>query len=79
MDANNKVVLDKDYSYIVNTATGERTTINIENGEFNFDLWVPAPNPGQPPVKFKDGICAALDLGNEQVPAEDFTRQEVLP
>ena len=36
--AGNKVVLDIDYSYVVDKQTGEKTTINIENGEFNFDL-----------------------------------------
>ena len=48
--AGNRVVLDPEYSYIVDKTTGEKTTINVENGEFNFDLWVPAPSPGQPPM-----------------------------
>ena len=81
VNANNKVVLDKDYSYIVNKETGERTTITLENGEFNFDLWVPAPNPGQPPLKYKDGIFAALQEEEPedavQGTQEPFTRQGV--
>ena len=68
----------------MNKATGEKTTITLENGEFNFDLWVPAPNPGQPPLKYKDGIFAALqEEGTEDIAKgttqEGFTRQEVLP
>ena len=80
--AGNKVVLDIDYSYIVDKTTGEKTTINIENGEFNFDLWVPAPNPGQPPVIYKNGVCSVLDLGgdsSDKTSEAGFIRQEILP
>ena len=80
--AGNKVVLDIDYSYIVDKTTGEKTTINIENGEFNFDLWVPAPNPGQPPMTYKNGVCAVLDLGtdtSDKTSEAGFIRQEILP
>ena len=77
--AGNNVILDKEYSYIVNKTTGEKTTINVEHGEFNFDLWVPAPPAGQPPVTLKDGTCAALDLGENENGGltKGFTRQEV--
>ena len=80
--AGNKVVLDIDYSYIVDKTTGQKTTINIENGEFNFDLWVPAPNPGQPPMTYKNGVCAALNLETDthgKTQEGGFIRQEVLP
>ena len=80
--AGNKVVLDMDYSYMVDKTTGENTTINIENGEFNFDLWVPAPNPGQPPVTFKNGVCPVLDLGggsSDKTSEAGFIGQEILP
>ena len=43
VNAGNKIILDTDYSYIVNKATGEKTEVTVENGEFLFDLWVPAP------------------------------------
>ena len=77
--AGNKVVLDIDYSYVVDKQTGEKTTINIENGEFNFDLWVPAPSPGQPVMAFRNGVCAALDLGDDSSDKTQelgFIRQE---
>ena len=77
--AGNKVVLDVDYSYIVDKQTGEKTTINIENGEFNFDLWVPAPEPGQPVMAFKNGVCAAVDLesdASDKTPVGGFIRQD---
>ena len=80
--AGNKVVLDIDYSYIVHKKTGDKTTINIENGEFNFDLWVRAPNSGQPPVTYKNGVCAVLDLGtdtSDKTSEAGFIRQEILP
>ena len=76
--AGNKVMLDLDYSYVQDKATGERTTINIENGEFIFDLWVPAPNPGQPIMAFKNGVCSELDLGDSNDKTQQgFIRQEV--
>jgi hypothetical protein len=77
--AGNKVVLDLDYSYIVDKTTGDKTTITVENGEFNFDLWVPAPSPGQPVMAFRNGVCAALDLEtntSDKTPAGGFIRQE---
>ena len=54
VQAGNKIVLDSDYRYIVNKATGENTVIEVNNGEFQFDLWVPAPDPGKPIIKVKD-------------------------
>ena len=75
--AGNKVVLDIDHSYIVDKATGEKTIITVENGEFNFDLWVPAPRPGQPIMAFRNGVCGELDLGEPEGNSDEgFTRQE---
>ena len=49
--AGNKIILDSEHSYIVNKATGNKTTIQVNNGEFQFDLWVPAPDPSKPLLK----------------------------
>jgi hypothetical protein len=79
--AGNKVILDIEHSYIVNKATGEKTIINIENGEFNFDLWVPAPHPEQPPFKYANGIYTEINEESgeaDKTHAVGFTRQEVL-
>ena len=83
--AGNKIRLDSEYSYIVNKMTGERTTIEVNNGEFQFDLWVPAPAPDQPPTKVKDGKLIALTTANNDDDDEannhevGFIRQDVLP
>ena len=80
--AGNKVVLDIDYSYIVDKTTGEKTTLNIENGEFNFDLWVPAPTPGQSPITYKNGVCSVLVVeadASDKTSEAGFIRQEILP
>ena len=86
VDAGNTVVLDREYSYIVDKLTGEKTTVKVENGEFIFDLWVPAPNnPDMPPIKVKDGIYAALTEEEEEENQDNthtpvgFIRQEILP
>ena len=86
MQAGNKIILDNDYSYIVNKFTGEKTTIEVNNGEFQFDLWVPAPNPATPPMKVNSvGQLSALIIeGDDEddkcgVGKAGFTRQEILP
>ncbi len=48
VEADNRIVLDKDGSYIENKRAGNRISIRLENGCFMFDLWVPA-------AKSKDG------------------------
>ena len=82
--AGNRIILDSDYSYIVNKATGEKTRIQVNNGEFQFDLWVPAPDPSKPPIKVKpNGEVSALILDEEddapEEPKVGFIGQEVLP
>ena len=82
VQAGNKVVLDSDYSYIVNKATGEKTTIQVNNGEFQFDLWVPAPDPSKPPIKVTNGQFAALVTEDEEEDENNgvgFLGQEILP
>jgi hypothetical protein len=77
--AGNKVILDIEHSYIVNKATGEKTAINIENGEFNFDLWVPAPHPEQPPLKYANGVYTEIVTEEDESERPNqtvFPRQE---
>ena len=42
IQAENRIVLDIDGSYIENKRSGDRIIIRHENGCFVFDLWVPA-------------------------------------
>ena len=79
--ANNKIVLDIEHSYIVNKATGEKTAITIENGEFNFDSWVPAPHPEQKPIKYANGVHSEISEETEEADKTHpvgFIRQETL-
>ena len=78
VEAGNKIVLDSDYSYIVNIATGEKTVIEVDNGEFQYDLWVPAPDPSKPIVKVKDGKMSALvtEGNDDSENSLDFLRQD---
>ena len=43
--AGNRIVLDVEegQSFIQNKGSGEKTPVHIRNGEFQFDLWVEAP------------------------------------
>ena len=41
-------------------ATGEKTAIEVNNGEFQFDLWVPSPDPNKQIIKMRDGQMTAL-------------------
>ena len=47
----NKILLDSKCSYILNKAADEKTNIEVSDGEFQFDLWVPAPIGDQLPIK----------------------------
>ena len=42
VEADNRIVLDKEGSFIENKRTGSRIKVNHENGSFTFDFWVPA-------------------------------------
>ena len=44
-EAGNRIILDsaEGESYIQNKVSGETTPVHIRNGEFQFDLWVQAP------------------------------------
>jgi hypothetical protein len=42
VEADNRIVLDANGSYIENKLTGDRIQIRHENGCFVFDMWVPA-------------------------------------
>ena len=44
IEADNKIVLDKNSSCILSKRTGQKIRINHEGGAFTFDFWVPAPN-----------------------------------
>ena len=84
VNAGNKVILNAEYSYIVNKATGEKTDVTVENGEFIFDLWVPAPKVDQVMKIDQFGQFTPLLLeAAEEVPAaltqeaSGFTRQDV--
>ena len=86
VNAGNKIILDTDYSYIVNKATGEKTEVTVDNGEFLFDLWVPAPKDNRPPMKidaFGRFTPLIADEEPSQTPealsseASGFTRQDV--
>ena len=39
--AGNKIVLDDEGSYIENKATGRKIAVETENGDFEFEIWVP--------------------------------------
>ena len=43
IQADNRIILDKDGSYILNKRTGSAIQVNHENGAFTFDFWVRAP------------------------------------
>ena len=73
--AGNRVVLDLDDSYIENKSSGEITPIKIENGEYVFDLWVPAAPANQPPIKLEGNQFAALITDDEEID-ESFHRQD---
>ena len=85
VNAGNKIILDAEYSYIVNKNTGEKTDVTVENGEFIFDLWVPSPKDNRSPMKI-DAFGQFTPLLSEE-PAEysealsqeasGFTRQDV--
>ena len=81
VQASNKIILDSDHSYIVNKTTGEKTLVNVVNGEFQFDLWVPAPTPNQPPVKVDQfgRFTALITPEDDETKTDDstFTRQDV--
>ena len=47
VEADNRIVLDSDGSYIENKHTGDRIQIRHENGCFVFDMWVPARREGR--------------------------------
>ena len=84
VNAGNKVILDSEYSYIVNKATGEKTDVTVENGEFIFDLWVPSPKDNRPmkidafgqftPLLLDEVEKTSDTLSQE---ASGFTRQDV--
>ena len=48
VQSGNKIILDAEYSYIVNKLSGENTPIEVINGEFQFDIWIPAPSEEHP-------------------------------
>ena len=73
----NKIILDAEHSYIVNKLTGEKTPIEVINGEFQFDIWIPAPSEEHPPIKIIDGKMVALFEENEEGEAEGKTEESV--
>ena len=48
IEAENRVVLDSEGSYIENKITGDRIIIRHENGCFVFDMWVPVKSGYRP-------------------------------
>ena len=84
VNAGNKIILDAEYSYIVNKGTGEKTDVTVENGEFIFDLWVPSPKDNRPKKIDAFGQFTPLLLDEVEKTsdtlspeASGFTRQDV--
>ena len=90
VEADNRIVLDANGSYIENKKTGDRIQIRHENGCFVFDMWVPAKREDKRSATGKTAKNTAnrnqyqpLDDDNMDVGAVDddrrdavFTRQE---
>ena len=60
MKAGNRIVLDEEGSFIEDKKTGRQIKMRMENGDFEFDIWVPRPKS-----KIEEGIknvCDALEL-----------------
>jgi hypothetical protein len=51
MKAGNRIVLDDEGSYIEDKATGRKIKIRTEQGEFEFEIWVPKAKDANLPVK----------------------------
>ena len=43
MKAGNRIVLDEEGSFIEDKKTGRQSKMRMENGDFEFDIWVPRP------------------------------------
>ena len=56
IEADNKIILDKDGSYIDNKRTGSRIKINHEGGAFTFEFWVPGV-----PVQKGTGVAPSIN------------------
>ena len=72
LDAGNKVVFEKDNSYISDKSGKVKTTIQERNGAFVFDLWMPKGNEATI-AKAKDNRYQALMEEDED--NEDFARR----
>jgi len=51
MKAGNRIVLDEEGSFIEDKKTGRQIKMRMENGDFEFDIWVPRPKS-----KIEEGI-----------------------
>ena len=51
MKSGNRIVLDDDGSFIEDKKTGRQINMRMENGEFEFDLWIPKPKS-----KMEEGV-----------------------
>ena len=72
--AGNRVVFDNDGSYVQNKQTGHRTEIELRNGEYKLDMWIPKA------ADFKGGGIEAVNGPNSTTttPGTTFTRPEQL-
>jgi hypothetical protein len=67
--AGNKVVFDEDGSYILNKKTGKTIKVRMDNGNFEFDLWVSKAKPVKNQVTFEGkNRFKALESSDEEMP-----------
>ena len=71
IEADNRIVLDKDGSFIENKRTGSRIKVNHEKGAFTFDFWVPAPKSNHAPSS-RSKRTKNPNSGQFKILAEDF-------
>jgi hypothetical protein len=51
VEAGSRIVFDKDGSYIQNKKTGKKIHVKYNNGQYEFDIWVPKAKSGVQSVK----------------------------
>ena len=65
----NVVILDGNQSYMVNKSTKQKTRIQYENGQYIFNIWVPAKKSEVRAAEksvFKDNRYAVLAVEDEE-------------
>ena len=74
--AGNICVLDtENVSYIQNKTSGSRTAVDYRDGEFKFDIWIPAGSPARPinGTNVFDGLPLPDEIPNEGFQGQEWT------